>query len=533
MTDIIPGKDGSRTHIKSPLMRESLMDKSLLASTEAEGVLRMLPDVNVVAIGGRSILDRGKAALVPLLDEVVRCRKRHKIVLGVGGGARTRHAYHIALDLGLPTGGLAMIAGAVNEQNRYMVQALLAKHGGVVLHKDHFIVLPLWLESGMIPIVSGMPPFHYWEPPAGLRRVPSHGEDFGLFMVAEAIGARTMTFVKDEDGLYTADPKRDRSAEFIPAITAPELLARDLPDLIIERSVIEAMVHARHVRRIQIINGLKPKLLRKALKGEAVGTVITSDPDRRCSVESPSKAGREGHRWPVRAGNGTAPRRAESPSRRPLARARLSDRELLAGTDYGPPIRILPELNVIKFGGQSLMDRGRSAVFPLIEEIAEAAKRHQILIGAGGGTRARHAYSVALELGLPTGVLAAIGWPTSLQNAHMLQMLLAKHGGVLLQLMEDFDKLPLFLRTGCIPIRVGMPPYQHWEPPPADGPHPGQPHRLGGLSHRRVPRGPLVHLPQGRAGALHRRPEEGPRGRVHPANQRRGADGDGPGRPRG
>ena len=104
MTDIIPGKDGSRTHIKSPLMRESLMDKSLLASTEAEGVLRMLPDVNVVAIGGRSILDRGKAALVPLLDEVVRCRKRHKLIVGVGGGARTRHAYHIALDLGFRPG---------------------------------------------------------------------------------------------------------------------------------------------------------------------------------------------------------------------------------------------------------------------------------------------------------------------------------------------------------------------------------------------------------------------------------------------
>jgi len=277
MTDIIPGKDGRRTHIKSRLMRESLMDKSLLASTDSENVLRMLPDVNVVAIGGRSVLDRGKGALVPLLDEIVRCRKRHKIILGVGGGARTRHAYHIALDLGLPTGGLAMIAGAVNEQNRYMVQALLAKHNGVVLHKDHFIVLPLWLEAGMIPIVSGMPPFHYWEPPAGLRRVPSHGEDFGLFMVAEAVGARTMTFVKDEDGLYTADPKRDSSAKLIPAISAPELLAMDLPDLIIERSVIEAMVNARHVRRIQIINGLKPKRLRKALAGEAVGTIITSD----------------------------------------------------------------------------------------------------------------------------------------------------------------------------------------------------------------------------------------------------------------
>jgi molybdenum storage protein len=166
-------------------------------------------------------------------------------------------------------------------------------------------------------------------------------------------------------------------------------------------------------------------------------------------------------------------RRHAPPARKaiktPLGEGTLNDRDLLAGTSYGQPIRILPALNVIKFGGQSLMDRGRSAVFPIIEEIAQAAKRHQILIGAGGGTRARHAYSLALELGLPTGVLAAIGWPTSLQNAHMLQMLLAKHGGVLLNLMEDFDKLPLFLRTGCIPICVGMPPYQHWEPPAASG----------------------------------------------------------------
>ena len=104
----------------------------------------------------------------------------------------------------------------------------------------------------------------------------------------------------------------------------------------------------------------------------------------------------------------------------PLGEGTLSDRELLAGTNYGKPIRILPDLNVIKFGGQSLMDRGRSAVFPLIDEIAEAARRHQIFIGAGGGTRARHAYSLGLELGLPTGVLAAIGDVTRFSSSEKL-----------------------------------------------------------------------------------------------------------------
>ena len=173
-----------------------------------------------------------------------------------------------------------MVAGAVNEQNRYIVQALLARNGGVVLHKDHFVVLPLWLEAGMIPIMSGMPPYHYWEPPSALRQTPAHGEDFGMYMVGEAMGARSVIFVKDQVGLCTADPKLDPEAELIEEIEATELLARGLPSLIIERSVIETLLTARHVRRVRIINGLAPGALARALAGEPEGTVIFSDPSQ-------------------------------------------------------------------------------------------------------------------------------------------------------------------------------------------------------------------------------------------------------------
>ena len=81
-----------------------------------------------------------------------------------------------------------------------------------------------------------------------------------------------------------------------------------------------------------------------------------------------------------------------------------------------PPLRMMPDVNVIKIGGQSFLDRGREAVFPIRAEIAEAAKKHKLLIGMGGGTRARHAYSVALDLDLPTGLLATIGQATAVQN---------------------------------------------------------------------------------------------------------------------
>jgi len=263
-----------RTHLSSRLMRESLLDKKVISATSTQTELAILPDVNVIALGGQSILDRGKKALVPVLDQIVKARKQHKIIIGVGGGARVRHTFHICLDLGIPLGGLAMVAGAVDEQNTRLVSAVLAKHKGIALNKDHFLDLPLWLEAGMIPIMTGMPPYHYWEPPAGTQRTPTHGEDLGMFMVAEVLGARSMIFVKDEDGLYAEDPKKNPRAEFIPAIEVNRLLALGLADLPIERTVLETLVNARHARQIQIVNGLKPNTVLRAINGEPVGTVI-------------------------------------------------------------------------------------------------------------------------------------------------------------------------------------------------------------------------------------------------------------------
>src|SRR2546423_14426378 len=87
----------------------------------------------------------------------------------------------------------------------------------------------------------------------------------------------------------------------------------------------------------------------------------------------------------------------------------LDDERLMAQTSLPPAIQILPEANVIKVGGQSFIDRGRAAVYPLLEEIVENLPRHKMIIGTGAGTRARHAYSVGIDLGMPTGVLSVLG----------------------------------------------------------------------------------------------------------------------------
>ena len=46
--------------------------------------------------------------------------------------------------------------------------------------------------------------------------------------------------------------------------------------LVVEPSVLEMMNNAEHRRSIQVINGLKPGNLTRALNGEHVGTIITA-----------------------------------------------------------------------------------------------------------------------------------------------------------------------------------------------------------------------------------------------------------------
>jgi molybdenum storage protein len=273
-----PRKEDGRIHVASRLAGESLVDKEVIAGAGVDrDVIRMLPRLNVLKIGAQSVIDRGRAAVQPIVEEIISLLGRYQILLGAGGGTRSRHVYDIGLRLGLPTGLLAVLGSAPSEQNATMLQALLAQHGGVRIPKDHFEEIPLYLAADCIPIVTGMPPYHYWERPPLSGHLPEHRTDVGVYLVAEVFGARSMIFVKDEDGLFRADPKKDRSAEFVPEISVSELRQHDLDDLIIERACVEMISRARHCRAVQIINGLVPGRITAALAGEHVGTVIYRD----------------------------------------------------------------------------------------------------------------------------------------------------------------------------------------------------------------------------------------------------------------
>jgi molybdenum storage protein len=270
--------ESGRLHIESPLMGESLMDKSLLASTETDHLFRPLPELNVIKLGGQSIIDRGRTAVLPLIDELAAAREQgYQLLVMTGGGSRSRHAYAIALDLGMPTGVLAKLGSSISEQNALMISLLLAPQGGVKIGHDDLVKLPSYLALGAIPVMHAMPPYGLWEQPPRQGRIPPHRTDVGAFLTAEVIGARRCILVKDEPGLMTADPKKDPQAEFIPEISVSELLRRDLDDLPVERAMLEALAAARSVREVYLVNGRQPGSLMRALQGENPGTRIYQD----------------------------------------------------------------------------------------------------------------------------------------------------------------------------------------------------------------------------------------------------------------
>ncbi|WP_457654543.1 amino acid kinase family protein [Rhodocaloribacter sp.] len=266
-----------RHHVQSMLMRESLLDKDVMASTESS-VVRMLPDVHVLKIGGRSMIDMGREYLYPVVDVVGELLETEHIILGVGGGVRSRHVFSIGIDLGLPTGVLAQLSVADALGNAHILGTLLAPYGVVAIPPEIFgHLLPLFIHSAPGVIFNGVPPYSLWEHPPGIGRIPPHRTDAGCFILAECFGCKTVTLVKDVDGLYTEDPKEHPNASFIDAIGAKELKKRALKSLPFDEVLPDLLINARLVKQFQVVNGRDPERIKAAIHGEHAGTIIYAD----------------------------------------------------------------------------------------------------------------------------------------------------------------------------------------------------------------------------------------------------------------
>lgn len=263
-----------RFEVANKLQGESLVRKGLLRSYIGRDQLKLIPDLNVVKVGGYGIIDYGKDVVLPLVKEIGELSKSQKILVVTGGGVRVRHIMDVGLDLGMPTGVLAELAGKISEQNAIMLSILLSPYHGVRIHTSDLLELPMLLELGVLPVTHGTPPYGLYEHPTEFGAIPPHRTDTGAFLIAEVLGAKNCILVKNVDGLFTKDPLKYPDAKLISEITASELLAVDMEDMVLEPKLVELLQYARNIKEVKIVNGHIAGNLQRAIEGERIGTTI-------------------------------------------------------------------------------------------------------------------------------------------------------------------------------------------------------------------------------------------------------------------
>jgi len=266
--------NASIKHVASPLARQTLLDGKLTDPVAGGRPVRLLPWLQVVKIGGRSIMDRGAEAILPVVDELRKILPEHRLLILTGAGIRARHVYGVGLDLGLPVGSLAPLAASEAGQNGHILASLLAPEG--VSYVEHPTVanqLAIHLSAARAVVGSAFPPYHHHEFP--ISRIPPNRADTGAFLLADALGAAGLTIVEDVDGVYDIDPKGTGGAEAkLIRETSATALAKHEGALPLDRALFEVMANARHIEHVQVVNGLVPGRLTAALRGEHVGTII-------------------------------------------------------------------------------------------------------------------------------------------------------------------------------------------------------------------------------------------------------------------
>ena len=195
----MPDRANAAKHVASPLARQTLLDRDLTRAVAGGRPIRLLPWVQVVKIGGRSIMDRGPEAILPLVDELRKLLPEHRLLILTGAGIRARHLYSVALDLGLPVGSLAPLAASEAGQNGHILASLLAPEG--VSYVEHPTVanqLAIHLSAARAVVASAFPPYHHHEFPTS--RIPPHRADTGAFLLADALGAAGLPSLRDQRG---------------------------------------------------------------------------------------------------------------------------------------------------------------------------------------------------------------------------------------------------------------------------------------------------------------------------------------------
>jgi glutamate 5-kinase len=200
----------------------------------------------IVKIGSALLVDDASGDLrrqwlEALVEDVQRCRGRGQEVLIVSSGAVAvgrRHLGLVGRPLKLEEKQAAAATGQIRLAHAYL--EALGRHGITVAqilltpedtenrrrHLNARATLEQLLALGAVPVINE-------NDTVATSELRFGDNDRLAARVAQMISADTLVLLSDIDGLYTADPKRDRAARHIPEVTelTPDIeeMASDAP----------------------------------------------------------------------------------------------------------------------------------------------------------------------------------------------------------------------------------------------------------------------------------------------------------------
>jgi len=214
-----------------------------------------------VKIGGSVAVGEAgpNAEYVSRFDEVVRKANLDRLVVGIGGGKLARRYLQSVLALVSPEQAETLVIELLRANTRFVAHVL----GGRPILDERSLRAVSKKTRSRILVVGGIK--------------PGRSTDANTALLAAAIGADLFVKMTDVDGVYTADPHADSSAQLIERMSYDRALDMSVAGTpgsygILDRMSLQVLKRAR-IPAV-VLNGKDPGTLRKLLDGEKTGTLI-------------------------------------------------------------------------------------------------------------------------------------------------------------------------------------------------------------------------------------------------------------------
>jgi uridylate kinase len=221
----------------------------------------------VISLGGSILiptLEKNKIKeYVPVLEEIA---AHHRLFVVVGGGGEARRYITVSRNLGIDEGTSDEIGILITRLNANLLIAALGETAYPKVAESH-AEAKKFAESKKIVVMGGI--------------TPGQTTDAVAAVLAERVGASVFINVTSVDGIYSADPKKDKKARRFESLTPKQLL--DIvgkAGLGAGSNIVLDIVAARVVERshipLLVLDGRDPENLSRAiLTGEYIGTVVS------------------------------------------------------------------------------------------------------------------------------------------------------------------------------------------------------------------------------------------------------------------